>query len=486
MNAAPAGRREALLEVARVFTRLGATAFGGPAAHIALMEDELVRRRGWVSRERFLDLLGAANLIPGPNSTELAIHLGYVRAGLPGLLVAGACFIVPAALMVGALAWAYVRFGALPDVEAILAGVKPVVLVVVADALYRFARTVVLRRSFDTRRKLEEAALVAAAVTLTLLGANELLVLLGAGALSALRVLRPRGAACVAGPALGAAAGPFAFAAVPAAPATAAGLFAVFVKIGSVLYGSGYVLLAFLRADLVERLGWLTDAQLLDAIAVGQVTPGPVFTTATFVGYLAAGPGGAAAATIGIFLPAFVLVAVSGPLVPRLRASPAASAFLDGVNAASLALMAVVTLQLGRDALASLPAVAIAAVAAVLLLPLPGELGVARRGRGGGGVDQRGGALRSEPSPRERAAHTDRYRFRTARATAAQGRTRKRFAAPKLAMLAPAHVVPAYTTPAASTSPARTKNVSMACLALYFSSRAVGSQSICLPVFMSE
>jgi chromate transporter len=360
--------RGALLEVARVFTRLGATAFGGPAAHIALMEDELVRRRGWVSRERFLDLLGAANLIPGPNSTELAIHLGYVRAGWAGLLVAGACFIVPAALMVGALAWAYVRFGALPDVEAILAGVKPAVLVVVADALWRFARTVVLRSSFDGRRRLEEAAIVAAAILATLLGANELLVLLGAGAVSTLRVLRPRALTCAAAPVLGAAAGPLAIAAVASAPATAAGLFAVFVKIGSVLYGSGYVLLAFLRADLVERLGWLTDAQLLDAIAVGQVTPGPVFTTATFVGYLAAGPGGAAAATVGIFLPAFALVALSGPLVPRLRASPAASAFLDGVNAASLALMAVVTLQLGRDALASPSAVAIAAVTAVLLL----------------------------------------------------------------------------------------------------------------------
>jgi chromate transporter len=367
VNAAPTAPRQALLEVARVFTRLGATAFGGPAAHIAVMEDELVRRRRWVSRERFLDLLGAANLVPGPNSTELAIHLGYVRAGWAGLVVAGACFIVPAALMVGVLAWAYVRFGTRPDATAILAGVKPVVLVVVADALWRFARTVVLRPSFSGRRRLEEAALVAAATLATLLGANELLVLLGAGALSALSVLRSRGAACLAVPAVGAAAGPLAVAAISTGPATATGLFAVFVKIGSVLYGSGYVLLAFLRADLVERLGWLTDAQLLDAVAVGQVTPGPVFTTATFVGYLAAGPGGAVAATFGIFLPAFVLVAISGPLVPRLRSSPAAGAFLDGVNAASLALMAVVTLQLGRDALATPPAFAIAAVAAVLL-----------------------------------------------------------------------------------------------------------------------
>jgi chromate transporter len=238
----------------------------------------------------------------------------------------------------------------------------------VADALVRFARTVVLRPSFATRRKIEEAGLVAAAVAATLLGANELLVILGAGVLSALRVLRPRGAACLALPALASGLGPLTLAMAPAGPATVAGLFALFVKIGSVLYGSGYVLLAFLRADLVERLGWISDAQLLDAVAVGQVTPGPLFTTATFVGYLAAGPGGAAAATIGIFLPAFVLVALSGPLVPRLRASPAASAFLDGVNAASLALMAVVTAQLARDALTSFLSVGIGAVAAVLLL----------------------------------------------------------------------------------------------------------------------
>jgi chromate transporter len=351
-------RRQRLLEVALVFGRLGATSFGGPAAHVALMEDELVHRRGWVTRERFLDLLGAANLIPGPNSTELAIHLGYVRAGFPGLLAAGAAFILPAALATAALAWAYVRYGALPDAPLVLAGVKPVVLVVVLEALWRFARSLL-----RTRRAAILAALATAAAAL---GVNELALLLAAGIAAVALGGRGGGARGGAAPlllplALGGAAA--------AAPASAGGLFLVFLKIGSVLYGSGYVLLAFLRADLVLRLGWLTDAQLLDAVAMGQVTPGPVFSTATFVGYVAGGGWGAAAATLGIFLPAFVLVAASGPLVPRLRASARAGAFLDGVNAASLALMAVVTVRLGADALGS-PASFVLAAAALVLLRL--------------------------------------------------------------------------------------------------------------------
>ncbi len=341
-------------EIARLFLKLGTIAFGGPAAHIAMMEDEVVRRRGWLSREEFLDYLGATNLIPGPNSTEMAIHVGHARAGWPGLLVAGSCFILPAALIVSALAWAYVRFGQLPAAKELLYGVKPVVMAVVVQALYGLGRSAVKSRTL--------ALVAAAAVVATFLGVSELVVLFAAGAVVV--ALRARPAAGAAGFALAASTA----AAGAAAPVSLWGLFAVFAKVGSVLFGSGYVLLAFLRADLVQRLGWLTERQLLDAVAAGQVTPGPVFTTATFVGFVMAGWAGAAVATVGIFLPAFVFVALSGPLVPKLRASPLAAAALDGVNVASLALMAAVTWQLGRSALPDLRAAAIGVVALVLLL----------------------------------------------------------------------------------------------------------------------
>jgi len=357
-------------ELARLFLKLGTIGFGGPAAHIALMEDEVVRRRGWLTREAFLDYLGATNLIPGPNSTELAIEIGRDRSGWPGLIVAGVAFIVPAALLVTITAWAYVRFGRLPAAVALFAGVKPVIIAIVAQALWRLARTAVKTPWLG--------ALTVAAIVAEATGVHELIVLLGAAILSA------AGAALVArdvddrvnagmrigGPllaskpmltgALGAAVG--ALAAVPLWS-----LFAIFLKIGSVLFGSGYVLLAFLRADFVERLGWLTERQLLDAVAVGQVTPGPVFTTATFIGYVLAGAPGAVLATVGIFLPAFVFVAVSGPLIPRLRRSRVAGAALDGVNAASLGLMAVVTWQLGRASIVSVSSCVVALIAGVLL-----------------------------------------------------------------------------------------------------------------------
>jgi chromate transporter len=345
-----------LRELAALFLRLGATAFGGPAAHVAMMEDEVVRRRRWMTREEFLDLLGATNLIPGPNSTEMAIHVGHRRAGFPGLVVAGASFIVPATLIVTAIAWGYVAYGRLPAAEGLLRGVKPVVVAVVVQALLGFART--------AARTVPLAAVGAAAALAAALGAHELGVLAAAGTLVAgARVARrPRAGLAVAAPLVLPAA-----AALSAAPFSVSHLFLVFLKIGSVLYGSGYVLLAFLRSDLVERLGWLSEAQLLDAGAVGQVTPGPVFTTATFIGYLLGGGAGAAASTLGIFLPAFVFVALSGPLVPRLRRSPVAGAFLDGVNVASLALMAVVSAQLARSAVTDLPTAALALASAVLL-----------------------------------------------------------------------------------------------------------------------
>lgn len=358
-------RAAALGELARLFLRLGATAFGGPAAHVALMEEEVVRRRGWLGREEFLDLLGATNLIPGPNSTELAIHIGRRRAGWAGLLVAGVCFILPAALATTALAWGYVRFGSLPRVGPVLAGVKAVIIAVVVQALWSLARTAI--------RSPVMAGLAAAAAAAGFLGAHELAILLVAGWLAvAMRLVGSRGDGKAAGAPPGAAAVlplPFLVAGLPAAaPAGLLPLFFTFAKIGSVLFGSGYVLLAFLRADLVERWHWLTEQQLLDAVAAGQITPGPLFSTATFAGYLIAGGAGAAVATLGIFAPAFLFVAISGPLIPWMRRSRAASAFLDGVNAASLALMAVVTWQLGRAAIVDLPTAALALASAVLLV----------------------------------------------------------------------------------------------------------------------
>jgi len=351
-------RRTPLSDVARVFLRLGVVSFGGPAAHVALMEEEIVRRRRWLTHESFLDLLGAANLIPGPNSTELAIHVGYARAGWPGLLVAGACFIVPAAVIVTALAWSYVSYGSLPAIAGVLAGVKPVVIAIVAQAIWNLGRRVLSSR---IALALGIACAIAAA-----LGVNELALLGAAGvAMWALCASR-RSSDGGRGRAIGVLALPM-LAATPSA-FTLGGLFLVFLKIGSVLFGSGYVLLAFLRADLVVRLGWITERQLLDAVAVGQVTPGPVFTTATFIGYLLGGPVGAAVATAGIFLPAFVFVAASGPLLPLVRRSPDARAALDGVNVASLALMAVVTVQLARSALAGPMGPVLAVASAVALM----------------------------------------------------------------------------------------------------------------------
>ena len=328
-----------------------------------MMEDEVVRRRGWLTHDEFLDLLGATNLIPGPNSTELAIHIGHRQAGWPGLLVAGVSFILPAVLIVAAFAWAYVRYGSLPQVAGVLYGVKPVIIAVVLQALWSLSRTAI---------KTKLLALVAlAAVVLSFLGVHELLVLFGAGLIVGLTRMIPRHIRSGSKLLLPISASPVAlFWQVSTAAATPFGLwplFLFFVKVGAVLYGSGYVLLAFIRADLVERWHWLTETQLLDAIAVGQVTPGPVFTTATFIGYVLGGTQGALVATLGIFLPAFFFVAVSGPLVPRIRQSPTAGAFLDGVNAAALALMFVVTYELGRAAIVDLTTIILAVISAIIL-----------------------------------------------------------------------------------------------------------------------
>jgi chromate transporter len=360
--------RGSLRELAAFFLRLGLTAFGGPAAHIAIMEDELVRRRGWLTREKFLDLLGASNLIPGPSSSELAIHIGYQRAGFAGLLVAGACFILPAFAMVSAFAWAYVRFGHLPAISALLYGVKPVVIAVILQALWGLGRSAVKTKIL--------AAIGVVAVALAFYGLHPLLLLLLAGIVMVLTQIDFHRAGITAfspWPALQRMIRiPRSLWAAAAATATASvtltSLFLVFLKIGAVVFGSGYVLLAFLRNDLVLHRGWLTDSQLIDAVAVGQVTPGPVFTTATFIGYVLAGMRGAAVATLGIFLPAFILVAISGPLVFSIRKSKLAGSFLDGVNVASLALMVAVSWQLARASIIDIATSSLAAVSLFLLL----------------------------------------------------------------------------------------------------------------------
>lgn len=361
-NGVPAPGRGSVREVAVIFLRLGTVAFGGPAAHTAMMREELVRRRGWVTDERFVDLMGATNLIPGPNSTELAIHLGHERARWRGLITAGVCFIVPAALMVTVLAWAYVTYGDTPAVEGILYGIVPAVIGIIIWALAALLRTVV--------KNLWLGVLAAAALAAYLAGVNELPVLaFGAVAAAAVRaarsVRRPGGHHLTGLPLLTGTGGLPVFTDPTLGQLTQ--LFLGMLKIGSVLYGSGYVLLAFLQGEFVDRLAWITREQLVDAISIGQVTPGPVFTTATFIGYLVAGPVGAFLATVAIFLPSFVFVGLLTRLTDSLRSRAWTSALLDGLNATSLALMAGVTLKLSRPALVDPLTIAITAVTLILL-----------------------------------------------------------------------------------------------------------------------
>jgi chromate transporter len=367
-------------EIARVFLVLGATAFGGPAAHIALMHDQVVRRRGWLTPAEFVDLIAAVNLIPGPNSTELAIHVGRRRGGLTGFFLAGFCFIVPAALIVSAIAVMYVRYGRTPDARALLAGVSPVIVAVILHATLQLGATA-----------LKSAPLwiaAAAAAGLSMLGVNELVVLFGAGLLFAVAAPWLRAAAALAAATTaGLSAAAAAVQTAGTVSLTALGLF--FLKVGSILFGSGYVLIAFLRADLVERWGWLTEQQLIDAIAVGQFTPGPLSTTATFIGYVLAGWSGAVVATAAMFFPSFFFVWITHPLIPRLRESRRLGAFLDGVVAASLGLMAAVAVTLARAALttpvwiavciASLLALALWRVNSIWLVLAGAVLGLALR-----------------------------------------------------------------------------------------------------------
>lgn len=347
-------------EIGSLFLRLGVTAFGGPAAHIAMMRTEVVRRRQWVDDAEFLALVGATNLIPGPNSTELAIHLGARRAGWRGLLTAGVCFIGPAVVIVGLLAWLYARYGTTAAAVDVRYGVLPVIVAIVAHAVTGLARTAL---TAWTPRLIALGALAA-----YLLDVHELLVLFAGGALALAGAYGPRAARRMA-----------ALAAVPLIEAAGAAprpvslprLFFAFLEIGSVLYGSGYVLVAFMQRVLVDDFGWLTTEQVLDAVAVGQVTPGPVFTSATFVGWQVDGPAGAAVATAGIFLPAFVFVALLHPLMTWVRRHPPAEVFLAGVTAASLGLMAGVLVDLADAALTDALRIALAVAALAVLLRAP-------------------------------------------------------------------------------------------------------------------
>lgn len=356
----PAEQRQRLRELAATFLRLGCLAFGGPAAHIAMIDDEVVRRQGWMDREQLLDLIGVTNLLPGPNSTELAIHIGYQRAGWQGLLVAGGSFILPAMTMVWILAALYARYQTVPQVGWLLYGIKPVIIAIILQALLKLGKKAIKDRP--------TTAVAIAVMAAYFLKVNEILLLVIAGwAVMLVKNLGRGGMAALWLP-WSATLAPATAVAIPGVGPSGIQVFWFFLKVGSVLYGSGYVLLAFLQRDLVERLGWLTSQELLDAIAIGQFTPGPVFTTATFVGYLLAGHGGAIAGTLGIFLPAFLLVAIVNPWIPSLRRSRWFGAFLDGVNAASLGLMAAVVFTLGRTALVDGVTVGLAIAAAIAVL----------------------------------------------------------------------------------------------------------------------
>jgi len=372
--------RERLRTLALLFLKLGVISFGGPAAAIGLMQDEVVRRRQWLTQQQYLDILGLTNLIPGPNSTEMAINVGFARAGWAGLAVAGICFIVPAALITAAIAWAYVRFGTLPVAESLLAGVKPAVIAVIAIAVWRLGKIAV--------RDAGLAVLGALALAAFLIKLSPLLILVAGGLLGMaaqrIRKLRQQRSSItneISAPLLlfkkpilllG-----FLSAFLPQtlAPASVpltkrvplARLGWFFLKVGAVLYGGGYVLFAFVDQGLVRDHHWLTQQQVLDAIAIGQFTPGPVLSTATFIGYLLGGAWGAVVATVAIFLPSFLYVAALGPILPKLRRSPWMAAFLDSVNVCAVALMAGVTITLARDALRGWPMWVIAASALALL-----------------------------------------------------------------------------------------------------------------------
>lgn len=354
--------RKNLLELAALFLKLGATAFGGPAAHIALMEQEVVRRRAWLTHEHFLDLIGATNLIPGPNSTEMTMHVGYERAGWRGLLLAGICFIFPAALITLGFAILYKQYGALPQITPFFRGIQAAVIAIILQAGYNLSR-----------KAAKNGVLVAIGVLtfgVTVLGINEITVVISGGILSMLwfgskRFLQKPEIKNLF-PILLFQAGT---AVLPAFSLSK--LFFIFLKIGALLFGSGYVLVAYLEDEFVTKLHWLTQSQLLDAVAIGQFTPGPLFTTATFIGYQLGGISGAIVATVGIFLPAFGFVWLLNPLVPRMRQSQLLGFFLDGVNIAAVAVMLAAVVQLGSSVVQDWRSVAIGVISLFILLRYP-------------------------------------------------------------------------------------------------------------------
>lgn len=354
----PPPYRQRLFEVFKIFLRFGITAFGGPAAHISMFHDEIVERRKWINRQQFLDLLGATHLIPGPNSTEMAIHLGFLRAGWVGLIVAGTSFILPAMFIVIFFAWMYSQFGTTPQAEWMLYGIQPVVIAIVLQAIISLGKVAI--------KGIATLSAGFAAIILYFLSVGPVIALIAASLVVPLANIASRKKTLSGFTWL-----PILYSSwtinIPSGPIDLKILFFTFLKIGSMLYGSGYVLLAFLHADFVQRLGWLTEQQLFDAVAVGQFTPGPVFTTATFIGYLLGGFPGALIATVGIFLPSFIFVAISNPLIPKLRNSPTVSCFLDGLNAASLGLMLAVVAQLAQTAFTDLLSVAIFGLSALFL-----------------------------------------------------------------------------------------------------------------------
>lgn len=329
-------------EIFKVFAKLGIFAFGGPAAHVAMMEDEVVTKRKWMSKERFIDMYGFTSLIPGPNSTEMAILIGYHRGGVIGLIIAGLSFILPAVAVVLVFAYIYVNYGSIPMVAGIFDGVKPVILAIVIQALFRLSKSIL--SSF------EKALIFLAVLALSFFGLSEIpLILIGSATYLIIKKLPKKKLYVV-------------------EPMSWLMVFFVFLKIGSVLYGSGYVLLSFLETEFVIRYGAITAQTLLDAVAVGQFTPGPVFTTATFIGYTIAGLSGAMAATVGIFLPSFLLVGLVFPWFEKLRKNPILSILLDGLNAASIALMASVTIKLGMATLLGWDSILIFIISAAILI----------------------------------------------------------------------------------------------------------------------